>query len=148
MGSGCRKHAGTNSIYCPSHNAVHENKGFAPSTVVWLYFSAIWHSYHFGSRFLITAWSQILQLRQTGAEIWAQFCSCPECWVHPVCCWWCWPKLKFSGCPNTFHGMDDIANIYRVGPHSGESYSKLWKWMSYKLLATFRSPISLDFLWG
>ena len=120
MGSGCGNHAGTNSIYCPSHNAVHENKGFAPSTVVWMCFSAIWHSYRFGSRFLITAWSQILQLRQTGAEIWAQFCSCPECWVHPVCCWWCWPKLKFSGCPNTFHGMGDIANILLGRPTLGE----------------------------
>ena len=34
MGNGCGKHAGTNSIYCTSHNAVHENMGFAPSTVV------------------------------------------------------------------------------------------------------------------
>ena len=45
-----------------------------------------------------------------------QFCSCPECWVHPVCCWWCWPKLQFTGCPNTFHGMGDIANILPVRP--------------------------------
>ena len=34
MSNGCGKHAGTNSIYCPSHNAVHENMGFAPSIVV------------------------------------------------------------------------------------------------------------------
>ena len=34
MGNGCGKHAGKNNIYCPSHNAVHENMGFAPSTVV------------------------------------------------------------------------------------------------------------------
>ena len=34
MGNGCGKHAGTNSIYCPSHNAVHENMGFAPFTAV------------------------------------------------------------------------------------------------------------------
>ena len=83
------------------------------------FFSYTWHSYHFGSRFLITAWSQILQLRQTGEEMWAQFCSCPECWVHPVCCWWCWPKLKFSGCPNTFHGMGDIANVFPDTPTLG-----------------------------
>ena len=40
-----------------------------------------------------------------------QFCSCPECWVHPICCWWCWLMVKFTGCPNTCHGMGDIANI-------------------------------------
>ena len=34
MRNGCRKHAGMNSIYCLSCNAVHENMGFAPSTVV------------------------------------------------------------------------------------------------------------------
>ena len=34
IGNGCGKHAGTNSIWCPRHNAVHENMGFAPSTVV------------------------------------------------------------------------------------------------------------------
>ena len=34
MGNGCGKHAWTDSIYCPSHKAVHENMGFAPSTVV------------------------------------------------------------------------------------------------------------------
>ena len=34
MGKGCGKHAWMNSIYCRSHNAVHENTGFAPSTVV------------------------------------------------------------------------------------------------------------------
>ena len=34
MGNGCGKHAGTSSIYCPSHNAVHENMGFAPFTEV------------------------------------------------------------------------------------------------------------------
>ena len=45
------KHAGTNSIYCPNHNAVHENTGFAPSTVVW---PSTWHSCYFGSRFLVT----------------------------------------------------------------------------------------------
>ena len=61
--------------------------------------------------------------------------------VHPVCCWWCWPKRKFIGRPNKFHGMEP----YRVGPHAGESYSKLWKWMSYKLLTTFRSAISLHY---
>ena len=86
-----------------------KNMGNSPSTVVWQ--SATWHSHHFGSRLLVTTWSQILQLLQTGAEIWAQFCNCPECWVHPVCCWWCWPKLKFTGCPNIFHGMGVIANI-------------------------------------
>ena len=76
MGNGCGKHAWTNSIYCPSHNAVHENRGFALSAVV----------------------DRVLQ---QGPEIWAQFLSCSECWIHPVCCWW----------PNTFHGMGDIANI-------------------------------------
>ena len=110
VGNGCGKHAGMNSIYYPSHNAVHENMGFAPSTVVWPCFSATWHSYNFGSRFLVTAWSQILQLLQTGAEIWAQFYSCPGCLLHQVRCWWCWSKLKFSGCPNTFNGMGDFAN--------------------------------------
>ena len=34
MSNGCGKYAGTNSIYCPSHNAVHDTRGFAPSTVV------------------------------------------------------------------------------------------------------------------
>ena len=34
MGNGCGKHAGMNSMYCPSHNAVYENMGFAPSIVV------------------------------------------------------------------------------------------------------------------
>ena len=34
MGNGCGKHAGMNSMYCPSHNAVDENIGFAPSIVV------------------------------------------------------------------------------------------------------------------
>ena len=69
----------------------------------WPCSSATCHSYHFGSRFLVTTWSQILQLLQTGAEIRAQFCSCPECWVQPVCCWWCWPKF-LSGCPNAWNG--------------------------------------------
>ena len=32
--NGCGKHAGMNSMYCPSHNAVYENMGFAPSIVV------------------------------------------------------------------------------------------------------------------
>ena len=34
MGNGGGKHAGMNSMYCPSHNAVYENMGFAPSIVV------------------------------------------------------------------------------------------------------------------
>ena len=34
MGNGCGKHAGMNSMYCPSHNAVYENMDFAPSFVV------------------------------------------------------------------------------------------------------------------
>ena len=34
MGNGCGKHAGMNSMFCPSHNAVYENIGFAPSIVV------------------------------------------------------------------------------------------------------------------
>ena len=119
MGNGCGKHVATNSIYCPSHDAVHENTVFAPSTVFWPRFSATSHSYHFGSRFLVTTWSQILQLLQTGAEIWAQLCSCPECWVHTVCCWWCWPEHKFTGCPNTWNEMGDIANILPGRPTTG-----------------------------
>ena len=147
MGNGCGKHAATNSVYCPSHDAVHENTGFAFSTIFWPCFSASSLSYHFGSRFLVTTWSQILQLLQTGAEIWAQLCSCPECWVHTVCCWWSWPKHKFTGCP---HGMKwmIMQTFYWVGPQPGESYAKLWKWRSYKLLATFRSAIPFHFLWG
>ena len=111
VGNGCGKHAAMNSIYCPSHDAVHENTGFAFSTVFWPCFAASSHCYHFGSRFLVTIWSHILRLLQTGAEIWAQVCSRPECWVHTVCCIWCWPKHKFTGCPNTWNKMDDIANI-------------------------------------
>ena len=34
MDNGCGKHGGMNSMYCPSHNAVYENMGFAPSIVV------------------------------------------------------------------------------------------------------------------
>ena len=34
MGNGCGKHAVMNSMFCPSHNAVYENMGFAPSIVV------------------------------------------------------------------------------------------------------------------
>ena len=94
MDIGCGKHTGTNSIYCPGHNSVHEYTAFAPSTPVWPYFSATSHSYHFGPRFLVTTWSNILQLLQTCAEIWVQFCSCPECWVHPVRCWWCWRFVR------------------------------------------------------
>ena len=104
-------------------------------------------SYHFGSRFLVTTWSQFLQLLRTGAEIWAQLCSCPECWVHTVCCWWSWPKHKFTGCPHTMKWMI-MQTFYWVGPQPGESYAELWKWMSYKLLATFRSAIPFHFLWG
>ena len=33
MGNGCGKHAVMNSMFCPSHNAVYENMGFAPSIV-------------------------------------------------------------------------------------------------------------------
>ena len=68
MGNGCGEHAATNSIYCPSHDAVHENTCFAVFTVFWPCFSASSHSYQFGSRFLVTTWSQILQLLQTGAK--------------------------------------------------------------------------------
>ena len=74
---------------------------------IWPCFSASSHSYHFGSGFLVTTWSHILQLPQTGAEIWPQLCSCPECWVHAVGCWWYWPKHKF-----TWNEMDDNANIF------------------------------------
>ena len=105
-----------------------KNMGNSSSTVVWHW--------------------QILQLLQTGAEIWAQFCNCTECWVHPVCCWWCWPKLKFTGCPYTFHGMGDIASILPGRPTLRGNPTKLWKWVSYKLLAKFRSAILLHFLWG
>ena len=83
-------------------------------------FSATWHSYRFGSRCLVTTWSQILQLLQTGSEIWAQPWSCPESWVHTICCWWCWTKLKFTGYPDTFHGMGDISNILPGMPTLGE----------------------------
>ena len=38
-----------------------------------------------------------------------------------------------------------LQTYYRVGPHAGESNSKLRKWMTYKLLATFRSAISFIF---
>ena len=144
MGNGCGKHAGTNSIYCPSHNAVHENMGVAPSTVVWPCFSSAWNSYHFFkifSCYIITdSAAPTNRCRNLGTVL--QFCT--ECWVHAVWCWCCWPKLTFTGRPNKFHGMEP----HRVGTHAGESYSKLWKWMSYKLLTTFRSAISLHFLWG
>ena len=110
-----------------------KNMGNSPCTVVWQ--SATWHSYHFGSRPLVTTWTQILQLLQTGAEIWAQFCNCPECWVHPVCCWCCWPKPKFTGCPNTFHGMGDIANIsYPEHPVSPQpAYPAPHSWWEHPL---------------
>ena len=111
-------------------------------------FSATSHSYHFDSRFLLTTWSQILQLLQTGAEIRAELRSCPAGWVHTVCCWWCWPKHKFTGCLNAWNEMGHTANIHWVGPQPGESYTELWKWMTYKVLATFRSAFSLHFLWG
>ena len=52
MDNECGKHAATNSIYCPSHEAVHENTCFALSTVFWPCFSTSLHSYHFGSRLL------------------------------------------------------------------------------------------------
>ena len=96
--------------------------GFAFSTVFWPCFSASSLSYHFGSRFVVTTWSQILQLLQTGAEIWAQLCSCPECWVHTVCCWWSWPKHMFTWCP---HGMKwmTMQTFYWVGLQPGESYA-------------------------
>ena len=95
---------------------------------IWPCFSASSHSYHFGSRFLVTTWSHILQLPQTGAGIWAQLCSCPECWVHAVGCWWYWPKHKFTGYP---HGMKwmIMQTFFGVGPQPGESYVELWKRM-------------------
>ena len=65
MGKGCGKHAGMNSMYCPSHNAVHENMGFAPSIVV----DRVLQLYDLGARFLVTTWSQILQLLQTSAVL-------------------------------------------------------------------------------
>ena len=114
------------------------SKGFAFCTVFWPCFSASSLSCHFGSRFLVTTWSQILHLLQTGEEIWAQLCSCPECWVHTVYCWWSWPKHMFTGCPLGMKWMI-MQTFYWVGPQPGESYAELWKWMSYKLLATFRS---------
>ena len=120
MGNGGGKHAATNSIHCPNHDAVHENTSFVLCAVFWPCLPASSHSYHFGSRFLVTTWSQILQLLQTGAEIWAQLCSCPECWVHTVWCWWCWPKHKFTGWSNTWNEMGDIANISLGKPTSGE----------------------------
>ena len=103
--------------------------GFAFSTVFWPCFSASSLSYHCGSRLLVATWSQILQPLQTGADILAQLCSCPECWVHTVCCWWSWPKHKFPGYP---HGMKwmTMQTFYWVGPQPGESYAELWKWMS------------------
>ena len=64
MGNGCGKHAGMNSMYCPSHNAVYEHMGFAPSIVVDRAFQL-----HDIARFFVTTWSQILQLLQTSAGI-------------------------------------------------------------------------------
>ena len=41
-----------------------------------------------------------------------------------------------------------LQTLYWVGPDLEESYSKLWKQMSSKLLATIISAISLHSLWG
>ena len=85
-----------------------------------LYFDPLFQLHHeaiFG--FLVTTWSQILQLLRTGGAIWAQLCSCPECWVHIVCCWWCWPKHKFTGCLNILNKMGDVANILLGRPTIG-----------------------------
>ena len=145
MGDGCGKHA-ANSIYCPSHDAVHKNTGFALSNVFWPCFSSSPHSY-FGSRFLVTTWSQILQLLQTGAEIWVPLCSCPECWVHTVCYWKCWPKHKFTGCPNTWNAMGDNANILVGRPTFGGILRRTVKMDELQVVGHIRSAISLHFLW-
>ena len=130
---GCGKHGGTNSVYCPSYNAVHENMGF----VVWPVFK-LHPWFKIFSHYIITdAAAPTNWCRNLIAVL-----RLPR--VHPVCCWWCWPKLKFTECPEWVI----LQTFYQLGPHPGQSCTKLWKWMSYKLLTTFRSSISLHFLWG
>ena len=145
MASGCGKHAGTNSIYCPSHNAVYENMGFAPSTVVWPCFSATWHSYHFWfkifSHYIITdsaasSYKKVQKFERSSAV--AQSCEFIQFAIDDDD-----QNLSFLDALTQSMDWVILQTFYRVGPHS-----KLWKWMSYKFLATFTSAISLHFLWG
>ena len=65
MGNGCGKHAGMNSMYCPSHSAVYENMGFAPSIVV----DHALQLHDIATTLVQDHRSQIQQLLQTSAAI-------------------------------------------------------------------------------
>ena len=65
MGNGCGKHAGMNSMYCPSHSAVYENMGFAPSIVV----DYALQLHDIATTLVQDHRSQIQQLLQTSAAI-------------------------------------------------------------------------------
>ena len=130
MDNGCGKHAGMNSMYCPSHNAVYENIGFAPSIVVdralqLHYIATLWCKIF--SHYMITDsaaptnkcrnLSTVLQLPRVLSST----------------------TLLLMMLTKNFRFLDALTHsmkwvilptFYRVGPHSGESYSKLWKWMS------------------
>ena len=90
MGNGCGKHGAMNSIYWQIMQYMKAWALLFPLQADWPYFSATPYSCHFGSRYMyfnrVTTEAKILQLLQRGADIWVKFCSCPEYWVHPVCC--------------------------------------------------------------
>ena len=108
MGNGSGKRAGTNSIYCPSNDAVHENTGFALSTFQLHHITALVQDFQSLHDHRFCSSNKQVQKLEFGVQL----CSCPECWVRTVCCWRRWPKHKFTGCPNSWKNeMGDNANI-------------------------------------
>ena len=145
------KHGGTNIAYWPSLNTVHERKAFAPFTVDWpcnsntpsLWFNILIDSlqeHQFCSSYKEV---QEHECRSLVAKCWHSIKS-----VQSFCCWQWSPQLGDIRLPT--HSMECVLlhTLYWVGPQSGDSYAELWKWMSYKQLATTTFAIVWLFLWG
>ena len=146
MGNGCGKHAATNIIYCPSHDAVHENGLCFPHCILTLFFSFItslplW--FKICSHYMITDsaaptnrcrnLSAALQLSRVLSSYSLLLMKLTKTYVYLMPTW---------------NEMDDNANILLGRPTTGGILRRQWKWMSYKLLATFRSAIPFHFLSG
>ena len=110
--------------------------------------------HHFGSRLLLDSLHEH-QFCSSYKEVQKYECSSvvAKCWhtiksVQSICCWQCWPPLGDTSLPT--HSMEWVLlhMLYWVGPQSGDSYLELWKWMSYKQLATTIFAIVWLFLWG
>ena len=98
--------------------------------------------HHYGSTFLIDSLHDH-QLCSSYKEVHKCECSSAvaKCWhtlqsVQSICCCQYWPKFGNTRLPTHYMEWMLLHMLYWVGPQSGDSYAELWKWMSYKQLAT------------